>query len=318
MRKTLPIRFSSNDVPPKDRVAVCRELIGRHYLRLDVEPLGDGPLRCTAELHPWGPVSLYFCESSPVRVSRTPELIRDGKGDFRLLSADPEPYQYISKGIEAETNAALLFGGAVSTVHFFVPCRVSSLLIQRELLTANLRGLEDKPIQPLNGSSPALRLLFSYIGLLRQQGAVEDPAFTDKVARQLVDLAMFALSPTQETEMRACSALRQARLATIRADVLTNLSQVRLSAKTVARRHGFTDRYIHLLFEDTGETFGQFVMEERLKRAFKLLTDPRQSSRRISDIASETGFGDLSNFNRAFRRRFGDTPRAVRNLKPES
>src|SRR5262249_31355772 len=161
--------------------------------------------------------------------------------------------------------------------------------IRRELLTASMRGLEDRPKLPLSRTSYALTLLISYIDLLRQQGTSDDPTFTEKVARHLVELAVFALEPTPETKAQASSTVRQARLATIRADVLDNLSQVRLSAKTVARRHGFTDRYIHLLFEETGETFGKFVMEERLKRAFNLLADPQQSSRRISDIASEAG-----------------------------
>ena len=33
---------------------------------------------------------------------------------------------------------------------------------------------------------------------------------------------------------------------------------------------------------------------------------------RIADIALESGFADLSQFNRAFRRRFGDTPSGMR------
>ena len=73
-----------------------------------------------------------------------------------------------------------------------------------------------------------------------------------------------------------------------------------------------SDRYVHLLFEETGQTFGQFVMEERLKRAFALLTDPACARIRISDIAFKVGFIEHSTFNRVFRRRFSDTPRSIR------
>ena len=107
-------------------------------------------------------------------------------------------------------------------------------------------------------------------------------------------------------------ALRQARLATIRADVLANQSQPQLSARTIAQRHGVSDRYIHLLFEETGQTFGQFVQEHRLKRAVALLTNPAHDDMRISDIALSVGFVEHSTFNRALRRRFGDTPRGIR------
>ena len=101
----------------------------------------------------------------------------------------------------------------------------------------------------------------------------------------------------------------------IRADVLARLSEARLSAKTVAKRHGLTDRYVHMLFEETGQTFSRFVEEERLKRAFALLTDPTRPSMRIGEIASQVGYSEHSVFTRAFRRRFGDTPGNVRHRK---
>lgn len=43
-----------------------------------------------------------------------------------------------------------------------------------------------------------------------------------------------------------------------------------------------------------------------------LLTDPRLGHRSIADIAYLVGFGDLSHFNHAFRRRFGATPSKIR------
>ena len=43
-----------------------------------------------------------------------------------------------------------------------------------------------------------------------------------------------------------------------------------------------------------------------------VLRDPRFAERTITAIAYEAGFGDLSYFNRAFRRRYGETPSDVR------
>ena len=50
--------------------------------------------------------------------------------------------------------------------------------------------------------------------------------------------------------------------------------------------------------------------ELRLRKAAELLA--RDGERRISDIAFDCGFNDLSYFNRSFRRRFGLTPSAAR------
>jgi AraC-like DNA-binding protein len=47
-----------------------------------------------------------------------------------------------------------------------------------------------------------------------------------------------------------------------------------------------------------------------------MLRDPRCATRRIGEIAYDVGFGDLSYFNRAFRRRYGVTPSEVRDTGP--
>ena len=51
-----------------------------------------------------------------------------------------------------------------------------------------------------------------------------------------------------------------------------------------------------------------------MQRARRLLVDPRIASRTISAIAFDVGFGDLSSFNRAFRRAFDATPSDIRQL----
>jgi AraC-like DNA-binding protein len=161
-----------------------------------------------------------------------------------------------------------------------------------------------------------LHLLRGYVELLRRQGPATEAALAHQIGNHLIDLVALALGPTEETQMRATAgATRAARLATIRADALANLSESSLSAKTITRRHGITDRYVHVLFEETGQSFNRFVEEARLRRAFVLLTEPGRAERRIGEIATEVGFAELSTFDRAFRRRFGDTPTGVRRQR---
>ena len=75
-------------------------------------------------------------------------------------------------------------------------------------------------------------------------------------------------------------------------------------------RNGNLARYVHRLLETSGASFSERVNELRLQQAFMLLTE--EPPRRISDVALQVGFSDISHFNRLFRSRFGDTPRGVR------
>jgi AraC family transcriptional regulator len=64
------------------------------------------------------------------------------------------------------------------------------------------------------------------------------------------------------------------------------------------------------LFESlTGATPHQYVLRTRLRAAAtRLATEPSK----ILDVALDAGFGDVSNFNRAFRAEFGVNPTAYR------
>jgi AraC-like DNA-binding protein len=93
---------------------------------------------------------------------------------------------------------------------------------------------------------------------------------------------------------------------------LRRLSAPDLSVTEVARRHGVSVRYQQKLFERSGTTFTQFVLEQRLLAARRKLTSPLDRTRSISEIAYACGFGDVSHFNHTFRRRFGVVPSDVR------
>ncbi|MGB3867510.1 MAG: helix-turn-helix transcriptional regulator [Xanthobacteraceae bacterium] len=106
--------------------------------------------------------------------------------------------------------------------------------------------------------------------------------------------------------------MRAARLKAVKADIASNLTAGDLSVGAVALRQCVSPRYIHMLFENEGTTFSQFVLVERLALAHRFLLDPRPALPSISAIAYTSGFGDLSHFNHAFRRRYGATPSDVR------
>jgi AraC-like DNA-binding protein len=107
--------------------------------------------------------------------------------------------------------------------------------------------------------------------------------------------------------------LRAARLVAIKSDILNNLRQTTLSIHGMASRHGVAIRYLRALFAADGTTFTKFVLQQRLAAAHAMLSDMRSAERTIGAIAFEVGFGDLADFNRAFRRRYGVKPLDVRD-----
>ena len=71
-------------------------------------------------------------------------------------------------------------------------------------------------------------------------------------------------------------------------------------------------RYVQKLFASEGVTFSEYVLDRRLCAAHRLLKDSRLADRLIASVAFDCGLGDLSYFNRTFRRRYNATPTEVR------
>jgi len=83
-----------------------------------------------------------------------------------------------------------------------------------------------------------------------------------------------------------------------------------LTLNTLARESGLSRYHFLRTFERvTGVTPHQYVRRARLREAAMRLSDESGS---VLDIALNCGFGDISNFNRAFRTEFGMSPRAIR------
>lgn len=84
----------------------------------------------------------------------------------------------------------------------------------------------------------------------------------------------------------------------------------RLTLETLASKSGLSPYHFLRTFERlTGVTPHQYVLRARLRKAALRLAD---GAERITDVAFDCGFGDISNFNRAFRGEFGVSPRAFR------
>ena len=163
--------------------------------------------------------------------------------------------------------------------------------------------------------APALRLLTRYLRIVAGGPVPSSAQLTDAVVTHLHDLMALSLSASAAGPgaLPACDpGARAARLAAIKADVGRHLTDSSLGVAALAARHGITPRYLHKLFEDDAMTYSQYVLDQRLALAYRRLRSPRSAARTVSSIAHDTGFGDLSYFNRAFRRRYGITPSGAR------
>ena len=164
-----------------------------------------------------------------------------------------------------------------------------------------------------------LNLLVTYAGAITGERTPQTPDLQRLVVTHIHDLIAATVGATRDCwAIAEGRGIRAARLRAIMADVTANLGDCDLTVAAVARRQRVTPRYVHKLFEGQGLTFSAFVLGRRLSRAHRMLGDPRLGDRAISAVAFDVGFGDLSYFNRAFRRRYDATPSEIRQSAERS
>ncbi len=206
--------------------------------------------------------------------------------------------------------------GTSATIDVPADARMLSIRLRRKLLEPLTDNLSQLGGFAIIRDTQAVRLLLGYIRMIETEERIAGLETRDLIATHVHDLVALAFGASQDAQtLIEGRGIRAGRLAAVKADILDNLASARLSVTTIAARQGVTPRYVQMLFEAEGLTFSEFVLEQRLIKVRKMLGERRFAGHLVQAIALQAGFGDLSYFNRCFRRRFGMTPSDARKLQ---
>jgi AraC-like DNA-binding protein len=313
-----PLRFSTRALPGRERLPIWRELFGRKVVRVDLEPLSDDQFEVEATLRAMPGLRTMTCITSPARMRRTPEMVSQGADSFAVLMNLTGAMTLSQRGREVSLGA----GDAVVCLHtepsamIHSQVHVMSLVVPHAALASLVAHVEDATMRVIPHGNEALRLLASYMKAVGEDLMLTPPELRHLAVTHVHDLVAMIIGATRDgAAVTGERGVKAARLAALKADIVAHLGELALTLTALAARHRLTPRSIQMLFERDGVTFSQFVLAQRLARAHRVLTDPRHAGRTISAIAFAAGFGDLSHFNRSFRRRYGATPSEIRAAK---
>jgi AraC-like DNA-binding protein len=317
MDNTAPGRlyFNTDALPERDRFPAYCEGIGRRYIGLDFRTRDESRFGATLALQRAGAIDVLHSTSVALDSIRTPLLVGDGDDSLCVVLLESGSAYQSQCGNDHELasgTAVLCDAGYVGACNFITDAKFWSLRIPRRKIAELLPRATRFAGVKLDKNIAAQRLLFGY---LRAAFNIDLSAgrATELHGEHITDLVALALGADGDGRAAAEErGARAARRSAILREIERRSGNPDLNAATIATLLGVTPRYVHLLLEETGRSFTHHVLDQRLQRASALLRDPHWRLRKIADIAAETGFTDLSYFNRAFRRRFGATPTDMR------
>jgi AraC-like DNA-binding protein len=158
--------------------------------------------------------------------------------------------------------------------------------------------------------SQAANLLSLYMTSLTSQFLDGEASNGDALTEATIGLIVNALDREncQETET-----LRDAQMLRVKRFIAENLEQPDLSPRRIAGANRISVRYLHWLFEPSGSTVSRYIIQQRLQRCRRELSNPVMRHRTITDIAFSWGFQNLTHFSRRFKQEFGVSPHDFRH-----
>jgi AraC-like DNA-binding protein len=304
-----PVTLTTESVDARERFGFWREVVCHQFAKLDARPVA--PIE---RFHG----SVTAVAAGPVHLSRIRAAAHTGLRTTRTI-ADADQASFVIglvvKGacaVEQADRVAVQNTGDLILTDTTRPFTVQSdgdfdafvLQVPHKMFQAVLPRADAVSATPAGGQS---RLVGSLLGRIMEAAATASPAALRHLTNAAVELVAASLADV--TAQATGGSMRAANLVRAHQYIEQHLWDPELSPDSVARAVLVSPRYMQALFRDSGISVSRYVMERRLERAHRDLTEPALAHLSIGDVASRLGFKRLSHFTHVFKNRFGICPR---------
>jgi len=311
-----PVRWAFDDMPERERPTLMRECLARAGVHYEFHAVPDVPFHVDLAMHALPGLMVVAGDLHAARCFGACERAAETRDDATLLVSLAGAHRIEQRGrdiVLGEGEATFTSCSDISIMTHGGESRMLGLRFPKAGLAPLVEGLDDAWARRLPRELPSLRLLRSYLTLAWDQQTLAAPDLQGSIVAHVYDLMAVTMGATRDTAAAAHErGLHAARLHAVKQDIGRHLDRPDLSVGMMAHRHACTPRFMQRLFEAEGTTFTEYVQAQRLARAYRVLADPRREAEKISAVAFDCGFGDVSYFNRVFRRRYGAAPSDVR------
>lgn len=310
--------LSTDVVAPKDRVALWTDLICDVYVQLDCDPLiaADG-FRGDIRRDRLATLDLSQVTSRPQDVHRTARQIAKATEDYFLVSIQTQGAGKVRQdGREAVLQPgdfALYDSTRPYQLLFDEDFQQFVVMLPGAALRTRLKGTEHLTASAVSGRRGAGHLMIGMLETLWRDIDTLEPASADAVADSVLNILVAGLQTLSAARPPEVSNLTALHRDQIRAFVLQHLRNPRLSVSMIAAALKLSPSTVHRAFHAEPCSASHWIWTQRLAAIKRDLADPALRLRSVSDIAFSWGFNDAAHFSRAFKERFGISPKEFRH-----
>ena len=270
----MQIRFSTDDLPPQDRVAFwCDYFAKQAHSITPIEVPEPATFRAEVTGSVAGEFALLDIETGLERIQRTSADIAKDKTDAFFVRRFRQPS--IWKVARGSTPVELVhepgdFGVSSTEWRFDAESKGRAsfdlLVIPQAALAPLLAGGRLARPFRLRGASPLGSLLDAAVDAAKAQAPALADELSEAVLRNLCGLVTLACGASDEGTEWGRDSLRSAQLAAVKRHIDLRLADPGLTPASVADALHISPRQLHRLFEPSNSTFSRYVLRQRLLR----------------------------------------------------
>ena len=310
------MRLSLANWPAAAGASLLQQCFAQFGYRYEIERLPHVPFKADLALNVLPDLSIVEGTLHGTRTCRTKQLAEDGTDDALLMISLRGPHlieQFGKEVVLGDGDAVLVSGSDRSCFTHKPPGELLALRLPKTRVKGMLRTDDRIYMQQIPAGVAALRLLRNHVKQSWASDVVTDVSLIHLLSEQITDLMAATVGATNDVaEGGNAGGLRAARISLVKREIIRRLHDPGLSVGQLSKHFHCSERSLQRLFELDGQSFSLFVLRKRLALAHSMLSNPALRAEKISSVAYDCGFSDVSYFNRAFRRAYGLAPSLVR------
>jgi AraC-like DNA-binding protein len=307
--------WSTAEVEPRRRFEYWNDLVAKAVCGVNAAQPSRHDFDATISIRRLHDAAFTSFHSPAHEIDRTSRDISRDRSDAYLLSLQLGGIAQLREGgretklkpgelglVDARRPFSVMLSGDVRRIVAILPRR---MVHRYAPMWRDLSALR------IGETEPSVDLLREYVVRLADPAYAVDGAVAEVLGENLCALLGVVVGH-HVGGLADAHPQRDLHLEALLAYIRRNCSDPDLSPSAAAAHLRVSVRTVHKLMERTERSFGEWLLDERLHRCVRMLQDPTQVRRKISDIAWTCGFNDLSHFNNVFRSRLDTTPSDLR------
>ncbi|MGO1545492.1 MAG: AraC family transcriptional regulator [Gulosibacter sp.] len=307
-------RWDTRTLPEAHQFEYYQQVICQAFVPLRPIPVaGVNGFAATVETRELGPLNRASVSSPEQATLHGRQEVANTQDDYFFVNLQLVGNCFVRQG----TNEAVIAPGQFAVLDTMQPFalgfdrdwRMLSFRLPREYFSGALLRSR-APFATATGSSPAGA---TAIGMIRSLwslvGSFPDAAGTD-LSRAFAAVVSAAFDEASGAPVATELAPPLSR-ALVLEYLQASLSDPDLSVERVSRVFGISPRRLHALFEDSDQTFAESLRGLRMTAAAEMLLYQDQT---VAAVGANVGYPEPTSFSRAFRRVWGHSPAAHREI----